>query len=60
MARTFKITGWTVGMAIATYLIFDGKTQSANWREHLLLGTGIGLFVSYLFRGISRGQQVEI
>lgn len=49
MARIFKIAGWTVGMAIAATLILDGKTQAANWREHLLWGAGIGLFLGYLF-----------
>ncbi len=45
MARMLKIAGWTVGMVMAASLIFDGKTQSANWREHLMWGAGIGLFL---------------
>jgi hypothetical protein len=49
MARILKIASWTVGMAMAASLIFDGKTQSANWQEHPLWGAGIGLFLGYLF-----------
>ncbi len=49
MARMLKIAGWTVGMAMAASLTFDGKTQSANWREHLMWGASIGLFLGYFF-----------
>jgi hypothetical protein len=56
MARNFKIASWTVGMAIAASLIFDGKVQSPNWLAHLLLGAGIGLFLGYLFsRNLKKG-----
>jgi hypothetical protein len=49
MAAIFKIAGWTFGMAIAASIIFDAKAQSTNWREHLLWGAGIGMFLGYLF-----------
>jgi hypothetical protein len=34
---------------MAVLLIIDGKALSENWREHLMWGPGIGLFLGYLF-----------
>jgi len=48
-------------MAIATLLIFDGKTRSAIWREHLMGGAGIGLVLGYLFsRNLNRAASSDL
>jgi hypothetical protein len=48
-ARIFKIVAWAVGMAVAVYLIIDGKSGSQRAIEHALVGAGIGLILGILF-----------
>jgi hypothetical protein len=43
-----KIIGWTGGMALAVFMIMDGKVESHPW-EHALIGAGIGLILGIIF-----------
>ena len=43
-------------MALAVFLITDGKTDSAHPLEHLLIGAALGLVLGYLF---SRNTQTK-
>jgi hypothetical protein len=44
-----KIIGWTGGMALAVFMIMDGKVESKHPWEHALIGAGIGLILGIIF-----------
>jgi hypothetical protein len=57
MRSAIKISGWTLGMALAAFLIFDGKSSNyGNALYHVLYGGIIGLVLGWLF---SRKKPVD-
>jgi ElaB/YqjD/DUF883 family membrane-anchored ribosome-binding protein len=48
-AKEWKIVSWTLGMALAVFLITDGKTTSEHPLQHLLIGAALGLALGFLF-----------
>jgi hypothetical protein len=48
-AKEWKIVIWTLGMALAVFLITDGKTTSEHPLRHLLIGAALGLALGFLF-----------
>jgi hypothetical protein len=48
-AKSWKIVDWTLGTAFAAFLVFDGKTVSEHFWQHLLLGAALGFVLGFLF-----------
>jgi ABC-type nitrate/sulfonate/bicarbonate transport system permease component len=48
-AKEWKIVSWTLGMALAVFLITDGKTTSKHALRHLLIGAALGFVLGLLF-----------
>jgi hypothetical protein len=55
-AKEWKIVDWTLGMAFAAFLAFDGKTISEHMLQHLLPGAALGFVLGFLF---SRKQNAK-
>jgi inner membrane protein involved in colicin E2 resistance len=55
-AKEWKILDWTLGMAFAAFLVFDGKGISEHLLQHLLIGAALGLVLGFLF---SRNQNAK-
>jgi hypothetical protein len=55
-AKQWRIVDWTLGMAFAAFLIFDGKTISEHLLQHLLIGAALGFVLGFLF---SRNQKAK-
>ena len=49
--KLIKIVGWTVGMALAVFLITDGKMETFHPLRHALIGAVIGLALGFTFAG---------
>jgi len=47
-AKEWKIVWWTLGMALAVYLITDGKTISEHPLRHLITGAALGFVLGFL------------
>jgi ElaB/YqjD/DUF883 family membrane-anchored ribosome-binding protein len=54
--QAMKDVDWTLGMAFAAFLIFDGKTTSEHPLQHLLIGAALGFVLGLLF---SRNQKAK-
>jgi len=48
-ATKWKIVDWTLGMAFAAFVIFDGKATSKHLLQHLLIGAALGFVLGFLF-----------
>ena len=55
-ATKWKIVDWTLGMAFAAFVIFDGNATSKNLLQHLLIGAALGFVLGFLF---SRNQKAR-
>jgi hypothetical protein len=54
--KEWKIVRWTWGMAVAVFLITDGKVASEHPLQHLLIGAALGFVLGLLF---SRNQKAR-
>jgi hypothetical protein len=48
-AKLLKILSWTLGMAIAVFLMTDGKVTSEHPLQHLLIGALLGFVLGAVF-----------
>jgi hypothetical protein len=48
-SNEWKIVDWTLGMAFAGFLVFDGKTISEHLLQHILIGAALGFVLGFLF-----------
>jgi len=48
-ATKWKIVDWTLGMALAAFVIFDSKACSEHLLQHLLIGAALGFVLGFLF-----------
>ena len=48
-ATKWKIVDWTLGMAFAAFVIFDGKATSEHLLQHLLIGAALGFVLASSF-----------
>jgi len=55
-AKQWRIVDWTLGMAFAAFLIFDGEAISEHLLQHLLIGAALGFVLGFLF---SRNQKAK-
>jgi hypothetical protein len=45
----WKIVDWTLGMAFAVFLVFEGKTIFEHLVQHLFFGAALGFILGFLF-----------
>jgi len=49
MQSAIKISGWTLGMAAAAFLILDGKSVTENAWFHVVFGSVVGFVLGCVF-----------